>query len=333
MANAPDRAATDLNDRDFDAGALVRTASWGIGAAGALFLAVLAGLSDAGALRVAIAVSTLTGTAEKTVAAPAPVRAPVAVVQPQPAFPPQLVAETRRLHEQVRLLAADRDRLIQRIGALERNLEDVTGSIRRQEASAAAKPPAETPAFATTAAVVAPPTPPWPATSREQATAVPWAALPPVEAPPESLPEATAALPPATPLPLPRPTALDAPEAPSETEAPEAKPSSARQAVHPPTPDPAMGRTAYGVDLGGAVSIDRLRLLWQSLRTNEPRLLQGLRPITHIRETRRGGRPDVRLILGPLANADQAARLCAAILNAGRYCEPAVYRGQRLSTR
>jgi hypothetical protein len=74
-------------------------------------------------------------------------------------------------------------------------------------------------------------------------------------------------------------------------------------------------------------------MLWQTLRTSEPRLMYGLHPVTHINEARRGGRPDVRLIAGPLASADDAARLCAAILNAGRYCEPAMYRGQRMTLR
>jgi hypothetical protein len=63
---------------------------------------------------------------------------------------------------------------------------------------------------------------------------------------------------------------------------------------------------------------------------NESGLLQGLRPLTYVREIRRGGRPDVRLVAGPLASADQAARLCAAILNAGRFCEPAMFHGHRL---
>jgi hypothetical protein len=74
-------------------------------------------------------------------------------------------------------------------------------------------------------------------------------------------------------------------------------------------------------------------MLWQTLRSNEAKLLQGLRPITHVRELRRGGRTDMRLIAGPLANADDAAKLCAELLSAGRYCEPAVFHGQRLSLR
>jgi hypothetical protein len=90
---------------------------------------------------------------------------------------------------------------------------------------------------------------------------------------------------------------------------------------------------AYGVDLGGAISVDRLRLLWQKLQTSEARLLQGLQPITRTRGLKRAGRPDVRLIAGPLPSADKAAKLCAAILDAGRYCEPAVFHGQRLTSR
>jgi hypothetical protein len=38
-------------------------------------------------------------------------------------------AEQRRMSEAIRLLSADRDRLIARLGTLERNLDDVTGSI------------------------------------------------------------------------------------------------------------------------------------------------------------------------------------------------------------
>jgi hypothetical protein len=100
------------------------------------------------------------------------------------------------------------------------------------------------------------------------------------------------------------------------------------------TEPPAPARpSAYGVDLGGAISVDRLRLLWNSLRANEPRLLRGLRPVAQMREARGGGRPDVRLIAGPLASAEDAARLCAAILNEGRFCEPAAFSGHRLSGR
>jgi hypothetical protein len=323
MANAPDRAAAKFSNRELDAAPLVRTACWGIGAAAALFLAVLAGLSDSGAPRVAAAVTALSGKAEKIAPAPPPAIAP-------PQIPPQLVTETRRLNEQVRLLAADQDRLIQRVSVLERNLEDVTGSIRRRDAAAQAASP---PAHATVPVVIASTTSPWPAPPEPPSEQTPAARTDPqpLETKPEPAPEVTAALSSDTPLPPVRPAAEEVLGAPPAVESP--KPPPGWQALPSPTSEPKGIRPAYGVDLGGAVSVDRLRLLWNSLRTHEPRLLQGLRPVTHIRETKRGGRPDVRLIVGPFANLEQAARLCAAVLNAGRYCEPAVFRGQRLSAR
>ena len=329
MAIAPDSAATDLTARNFDAASLLRTASWGIGAAAALFLAALAGLSDPGASRVTVALATVTGNLAEIATTAAPAR--VADIA-QPPSQPRSDPELNRLNEQVRLLAADRDRLVQRIGMLEQNLEDVTGSIRQQQAAAAAPASAEPPVLPTPAAAIAVSAAPWPALPPEPPTAAPWNEPPllprpaatRVEQPVEPPPETTASLPPATPLPPRRPAIAP----PAAAGAPAAKPEPVRQVVaRPETP-----RT-YGVDLGGAVSVDRLRLLWNSLRTHEPRLLQGLRPITHTREARRGGRPDVRLIAGPLPSADEAARLCGAILNAGRYCEPALFGGQRLTVR
>ena len=49
------------------------------------------------------------------------------------ALPPRVVVdveETRRLEDAVRKLAADRDRLKERIASLERNFDDMTGSIK-----------------------------------------------------------------------------------------------------------------------------------------------------------------------------------------------------------
>jgi cell division septation protein DedD len=51
-------------------------------------------------------------------------------------------AEAHRLSETVRMLAADRERLIARIGALERNFDDLTGSISRATAPSPVTPEA-----------------------------------------------------------------------------------------------------------------------------------------------------------------------------------------------
>jgi hypothetical protein len=49
-------------------------------------------------------------------------------------------SETRRLADVVRALAADRERLAARVSALERNLDDVTGSISNRPGSEAGRP-------------------------------------------------------------------------------------------------------------------------------------------------------------------------------------------------
>ena len=335
MAKTPDRIVTGLDDHEFGAGSLIRMASWGIGASAALFLAVLATFSESARPRVAVALATLTGKADPAVAKPVQPAPPAQVVVSVPQPPAQPHPEVRRLHEQVRLLAADRDRLVQRVSVLERNLEDVTGSIRRQEAAVRQKAEQDSqPASPVTAAAATTqpplvPTAPWPPLPVQLPASSPWADTAPAA---EPAPETTASVAPSLPVPSPRPDADPADET-SESEAPAAKPAAQQRQAVAAKPEPAANRPAYGIDLGGATSIDRLRLLWQTVRTHEAKLLQGLRPIAHVREVRRGGRPDIRLIAGPLPTPDDAAKLCAEILHAGRYCEPAVFHGQRLSLR
>jgi hypothetical protein len=336
MANALGTAANEIEDPGFRAAALVRTASWGIGAAVALFLAVLAGVSDSGTLRVAVAVSALTGKVPRPAAA-ALAPPPVAVTQAQ--SPTQMMSETRRLNEQVRLLAADRDRLVQRIGTLERSLEDVTGTIRRQEASIPTSTPVPTASVEAYPASVA----------TFMVSSTPWPVLPAAPSatslrkdptPAQASTEATAASPSVptsaqvTPLPLPRPEAVSAavvgPNVAAAAAKPAAAPASTHHAALSRKQESPSFRIAYGVDLGGAVSAERLTIMWHSLRTNEPTLLQGLDAVSSARAARGDSTPDVRLIVGPLRSADDAARLCAAITSAGRYCEPALFSGQRV---
>jgi hypothetical protein len=64
-------------------------------------------------------------------------------------------AEQRRLSEAIRMLAADRDRLLARVTTLERNVEDVTGSIGQPAAKTPAVQAAPMPAPAPSAAAPA----------------------------------------------------------------------------------------------------------------------------------------------------------------------------------
>lgn len=184
--------------------------------------------------------------------------------------------EARRLNEAVRLLAADRDRLLSRISALERTHDDViTGSVPTSSIRPAAPPAAAAP---------------------------PMAAAVPAKA--------------ATPPPAPAPTRVAS--LPAADSGPAASVAT---------------KTEFGIDLGGAGSLEGLRNLWNGLRDRHEVLLDGLRPVIAIRDGMKPGVVELHLVAGPLANASAAARLCAALGAAGLTCQPAVFDGQRLALR
>jgi hypothetical protein len=142
-----------------DLGALFRTGLWGGTAALCLLAVALASRTETGQSRLAAAYGTPTEAASRPPAAP------------------EGEIKARQMSETIRNLTEDRDRLLARMTALERNYEDVTGSIGRL--ANAAKPPAGP------AAVPAPPpaAEPAPAVAAAQATV---AAAPPVVAAPEA---------------------------------------------------------------------------------------------------------------------------------------------------
>jgi hypothetical protein len=119
----------DKDERSFDMRALWRSAVWGAAATAGLAAVVLAANSNVGSQRLMTAV---------TPASSQPSAAELAARSAETA------SETRRLSEAVQALDADRARLLTRITSLERNLEDITGSIKRQATSAPAPagPPA-----------------------------------------------------------------------------------------------------------------------------------------------------------------------------------------------
>lgn len=111
---------------------LGRLGAWGAAAILSLLIAIFAMTSHGGSQRMASAIQ------------------PSAQALRIP--PSQLAAEndklefeTRRLSEAVRSLANDRDRLLARVTVLERNLEDVTGSFRRDTPQPAPTVPAPFP--------------------------------------------------------------------------------------------------------------------------------------------------------------------------------------------
>ena len=235
--------ADSAAQRRFDMHELRRVGLWGLAAAAALVVAVFIATSKSAEDRVALFLAQLD------------VRG---IVRSDARRDD---GEARKLADTVRILTADRDRLVARLDTLERNVSEITGSIARP-------------------AAVTPP-------------------------PAQSLPAIAA---------------------------PEIAPTAVPQVPAMPA-EPAPTRPEFGVDLGGAASVERLRALWAAAQKRHGGLLDGLRPIVAIRETGRPGGVELRLVVGPLGHAAAAAKLCSVIASTGALCQPAMFEGQRLALR
>jgi hypothetical protein len=357
----------------FDRRALWRIGSWGVGAVGAVVLAVLANQSQLSLRREQVAAADLTRQSQQL-----------------QSFAKETTNETRRLASAVDTLNGDRDRLYSRVTVLEQGLDSVTGAIARQRApvappqpqpqavaapspaaspvaaepkvaaqnpapapspSPAAPPPVAAPVATTMAMLPAKPADkPQPAAAAEQAPAAVAAGAPKVADPPQPAP-------PPAPLvsaksmmapPDPAATKLVEPEQPAKaiTAAPmadvvasappaeKAEEDTPAAAPEAPAADVAVQKTEFGVDIGGANSVPGLRALWRGLlKSRSNAALTRLRPIIVIREGNNGLGMQLRLVAGPLSDAAAAAKICAGLMENKRPCETAVFDGQRLAMR
>jgi hypothetical protein len=139
-------------------GHLFKLGLWGGAAAACLLLVALATRTDTGQARLAAAYAALTGTAETP--------------QQQSAAREREREDARRMTAMIRNLTDDRDRLLARMTALERNYEDVTGSIGKL-ANAPSPPPSDAAVSAPTQAPVASPPAPSPAPAAVVASIAP----------------------------------------------------------------------------------------------------------------------------------------------------------------
>ena len=339
-------------ENELDRRTLWRIASWGLGATCAVVLAIMANQSSSGMRRDQVAAADLTRQAQQI----------------------QTIAkdthnEARRLAAAIETLNMDRDRLYSRVTSLEQGLDSVTGAIAKQGPSppaARAEPPPSPPVAPVTTAPAAPDkttaAEPAPVASREAAKEAAKTDLPKAEsgkpepARSESVKADMIKPEPAKPSPT---TPLMA--APSMMAPPD--PAAGRLVEPGKTPGAVVGsplpdvvaltsssgdadaddasapkvslqRTEFGVDLGGANSVNGLRALWRGLlksRSNAP--LQPLRPIIVIREATNGLGMQLRLVAGPLHDAGAAARICAVLAENNRPCETTVFDGQRLQVK
>jgi hypothetical protein len=274
-----------------------RVFGWGGAATLALAAVAFTGQTEAGSKRLQLAL--------------AYVSEPARVVAQIPPAAPE--AETQRLATQLRDLAADRERLTARIAMLERNLADMTGSIKQQsEQLAAARATANTPppvpsAPATALAVVAAPPPALPALTplampKVSETAAAWTAT-------TKPPQATETAPDQVPLPPVRVAAAPASE---------------------PAAEPPPAKLEYGIDLGAATSLEALRIHWAAVKANYGPLLVGLHPVA-TQHTKTPAGATYRLVAGPLPDIAAATQLCARFPVTRTGCRAAKFTGVQLA--
>lgn len=304
---------------------LWRLATWGVLAAVALFFAVISAYSNVGAQRSAVGAAPQTPAPQASTVETTLQRTTAAELRMQLS---DNMEETRRLADAVHALAGDRDQLNTRLAAIEHNLEGVTGSIKRDR-SAAPQPPtpqplaqqAPPPSSPTSATAPAAPARAEAARPDAQVASVAPAALPPIPAAsvPPAAPEAAPNSPPVirgevTKSPVISPAVASI----SEPEHSDASPD------QPPAP-------GLGVDVGGAANFESLRALWHTTKNNDPSLLDEFYPLVATRENGRTHAPELRLIIGPMPDAEAAAQLCVTLASAHQYCQPVAFEGQRLT--
>ena len=361
------RAATVKTATPPTVRSLLRLAGWGFCAALALGITATLVQTERGAERVQQAVASLYAP-EK----PETARVPVpAVTVAEKTFDAE--QETSRLASQLRTLSADRDRLAARVAMLERNFDDITGSVK-QIATSRITPPAP-------AKVEAPKPEAAKPDAHGESKPETKAELPRLEpikdqhetakasAPPSiSAPAVIAAAPPPRPAndnqrsahPSPRiaeaaPAAQPAPPVvrlvpvPDKTRDDAAKEAAAKNPVtrevakdtasrHTDT-DPQLttgsipAKPEFAIDLGGASTVEALRALWDSTKTAHAPLLDKLQPAAILRPTGRNGTPQLRLMAGPFTEASTAAAVCRAFAQGRGTCRPFAYDGQKLPLR
>jgi hypothetical protein len=318
MIDKPRPEQTAPVDEPFDMPALIRLGLWGTCAVFALAGAVIAGHSDWARPRA--------GRAQVTATAPANSSQMLTTTQLL-ARVNEIDIESRRLSESVRLLNVDDDRLTARVSALEHNLDGLTGSITRTPSATA----------------------PRPVGGDAVSTPLPVASVAPASTPittaPSRPPIAIPNLPPQPPMASPPPPSASPTEVQTSRSSRLAMIESYARAKADPIQagrpsatgdspaDSVVTATDFGVDLGGASSVNGLRTLWIGLKTKHAQLLNGLWPIMSVRDRAKAGPVELRLVAGPLPDAKLAAQLCASFAGEGVACQPAVFDGQRLALR
>jgi hypothetical protein len=261
----------------------------------------LGGWGGAAAIALAaLAIASQTKTAGERLRQVFAINEPAAIAQMPPRVT-QLESNVQLLAVQVRALTVERDRLAGRIALLESSIDDMTGAIKRQAA-------ATTAALAAKAAVPAPSAP----------ATVAAAASPPAAATPASQSAAAAV--------------SAAAKFDGSNTAAVPMPPTRVAAVAASEPQPTVSaQNEFGLDLGGAPTLDGIRQRWITVKASFGPLLSGMYPLAA--HEHRAGATGFRLVVGPLPNSPAATGLCAHFAAARTACKSVKFDGEQIAER
>ena len=315
MASLANGAQLALSLQTLDIRQLRRPALWGLAGVSAMALAAFATTTKTGHERIRLAVAHVHEISKPT---------DTKLVRPADEM------EVRRIAEAVRLLAADRGPLLTRIATIEQGMENVTESVTLVATTARAVQQQQRETAAALSAI----TPPAAAPS----TATQSAAAPPSADPNVPSPSAAARSAPTLPAapPKDRLSAISGPDveatASANIPAGTSRQTPQESQIQPPEPN-TISVVEYGLDLGGASTVDGVRALWTTAQRRYASQLDGLHPILRLRERTRPAGVELRLVVGPITSATAAAKLCLAMSAVGATCQPTLFDGQRLALR
>jgi hypothetical protein len=89
--------------------------------------------------------------------------------------------------------------------------------------------------------------------------------------------------------------------------------------------------SAYGAEIGTAVSLKILIARWRELRSAHPEMFENLKPAVTVKDNPRTNRAELRLVIGSLANRAGAAKLCVSLTALRIACQPVPLDGQQLA--
>jgi hypothetical protein len=96
-------------------------------------------------------------------------------------------------------------------------------------------------------------------------------------------------------------------------------------------PETAASANEFGLDLGGASTLDGVQQRWTTVKASFGPLLSNLHPLAA--PERRQGKMGYRLVVGPLPNSPAATGLCAHFIAAHTPCRAVRFEGEQIAQR